>query len=353
VLIIDEAHNTFDAVSEMYTKYIYKCVENYGDVETLGDAIVYLEKKCVVLKTELADIIGDPDHRDRIVEIKKEVEHNYRMISGVQESPKDFFFERVETTYRGKKTEALRLQPLTLNSVGKFLFGNSSKIILMSGTINGIDIKKLGLHKRKVLEVHGQSPIPSERCPVIYEPTANMAFANQHVAIPKLAERILQLAESNQGKGLLHTTYAIAEKLKPYLSSDDRFLFHSKETKDAVYTKFRSSDKSYILVASGMAEGIDLPYEAGRWQIITKIQYPSLADNLMMYIKNNEKDLYAWMTVRTLVQQCGRICRTPEDYGVTYILDTCFENLYKFNKKLFPQYFKERVKFKLNPPKGS
>lgn len=352
-LIIDEAHNTFDAVSEMYTKYIYKCVEKYKNIETLGDAIIFLENKCMLLRAELAEIVGDPDYKARIVEIKKEIEHNYRMIAGVQESPKDFFFEKVETTYRGKKTEALRLQPLTLNSIGRFLFGNSSKIILMSGTINSIDIRKLGLGNRKVLEVHGQSPIPRERRPIIYEPAANMAFANQHIAIPKLAERIKELAASNQEKGLVHTTYAIAEKLKPYLSDDDRFLFHSKENKDAVYAKFRSSDKPYILVASGMAEGIDLPYEAGRWQIITKIQYPSLADNLMMYVKNNEKDLYAWMTVRTLVQQCGRICRTPEDYGVTYILDTCFENLYKFNKKLFPQYFKESVQFKLSPSKGA
>lgn len=347
VLIIDEAHNTFDAVSDIYTKYIYKCVDNYGDINTLGEAIIFLEQKAARQKEILKELFGDPENKERILEIKKEVEHIGRMIRGVQASPKDFFFEKIDTVYRGRKTEALRLQPLTLNSIGRFLFKDSGKIVLMSGTINNIDIRKLGLTGKRILEISGPSPIPSERRPVIYEPVASMSYANQHTSLSVLANRILQLAEEHNEKGLLHTTYAVADKLKDLLGHNERFLFHTKQNKDRVYNQFRSSDKPVILVASGMAEGIDLPYEAGRWQIITKVQYPSLADNLMMYIKDNEKDLYAWLTVRTLVQQCGRICRTPEDYGVTYILDTCFENLYKFNKKLFPQYFKDSVKFRL------
>jgi hypothetical protein len=50
-------------------------------------------------------------------------------------------------------------------------------------------------------------------------------------------------------------------------------------------------------------------------------------------------------TARTTVQQAGRICRTPTDYGITYILDASFASFYrratdrKPNYELFPDYF--------------
>jgi hypothetical protein len=345
-LIIDEAHNTFDSISEIYTKYIYRCVEDYGDINTIGEAIIYLERKANDLE-DLKVVLKESDDKEEYLKVSKELAHIYNMIDGVQASPKDFFFEKLITTHRGVKTEALRLQPITLNSLGNILFGMDTKVVLMSGTINNIDLRKLGLHTRRVLTIEEPSPIPVANRPVVYEPVANMAFKHQDASLPMLARRILDLAKTEQGKGVIHATYDLALKLQPYLESNQRFLFHTNKNKEAVYKKFRASKDPLILVAAGMAEGIDLPYDASRWQVITKVQYPSLADSLMAYFKDKEPDLYAWLTIRTIVQQCGRVCRGPDDFGITYIFDTCFENLFKFNKRLFPAYFKDSVTFRI------
>jgi hypothetical protein len=342
-LIIDEAHNAFDSVSDIYTKYIYKCEDDYGEVNTIGDALIFLESKnnkLVDRRNKLRTISG---YNKEFADLNKEIRALQQVIRGVQNSPKDFYFEKIETVYRGIRTEALRLQPITLQNLGNILFQNVGKIILMSGTINNIDIRKLGLSAKRVGYIEEPSPIPAERRPIIFKPVANMAYKYQDISIPLIAKDILTIAKDQKGKGVIHTTYDIASKLRPYLDDDARFIFHSNKDKDAVYKTFRSSEEPLILVASGMSEGIDLPYDAGRWQVITKIQYPSLADNLMAYYKDKEKDHYAWLTIRTLVQQCGRICRGPDDYGITYILDTCFENLYKFNRNLFPKYFSDSV----------
>lgn len=344
-LIIDEAHNAFEIVSEMYTKYIYRCVEDYGNINTIGEAMIYLEKKQTGLVMKLDQLRNSQGDEDEIIVLSKEIRHNKLMIAGVQKSPKDFFFEKRMLMYRGKETEALRLQPITLNNLSSLLFQGCSKIILMSGTINEMDIEKLGLQNKRIGYIEGPSPIPAANRPVVYKPVANMAYKHQQVAMPILATEILATADKEPGKGVIHTTYDVAAKLRPMLDGNPRFLFHDKNNKDAVYKRFRESDESLILVASGMAEGIDLPGDAGRWQVITKIHYPSLADGVMMYYKDKEKNYYSWLTVRTLVQQCGRISRGPDDYGKTYIFDTCFENLYKFNKKLFPSYFHEGLIF--------
>ena len=32
---------------------------------------------------------------------------------------------------------------------------------------------------------------------------------------------------------------------------------------------------------------------------------------------------------KRIIQACGRVCRSPTDHGVTYVLDGCFANLYR------------------------
>ena len=92
-----------------------------------------------------------------------------------------------------------------------------------------------------------------------------------------------------------------------------------------------------------MYEGIDLPYDAGRWQILAKVPYPSLADPAIKYMASIDEEYYAWETIKTVLQACGRICRTPEDYGVTYIFDKSFERLYNQNNELWPLWFQNSV----------
>jgi Rad3-related DNA helicase len=92
-----------------------------------------------------------------------------------------------------------------------------------------------------------------------------------------------------------------------------------------------------------MYEGIDLAYDSGRWQIISKVPWPSLADPAIKYLCKLDNEWYAWETVKTLLQGCGRICRTPDDFGATYIFDSTFNRLYNENPNFFPLWFRNSV----------
>ena len=121
-LILDEAHNAFDSISELFTKYVYRSEEDYGDINTIGETLIYLEKQQARIAIQLDLLRKSKGDAEDIAALAKELRHNTMMASGVQNSPKDFFFEKRMVMYRGKETEALRLQPTTLNSLSGMLF---------------------------------------------------------------------------------------------------------------------------------------------------------------------------------------------------------------------------------------
>ena len=113
------------------------------------------------------------------------------------------------------------------------------------------------------------------------------------------------------------------------------------------------SKKPVIMLASGFAEGVDLKGEEFGFQVITKVMYPSMADKLNAMLYKEDPQRMAWQTVRTILQQSGRICRGPEDKGDTWIIDGAFGNkkkkrmgLYQRSNSYFPQYFKSSLEWK-------
>jgi Rad3-related DNA helicase len=172
-----------------------------------------------------------------------------------------------------------------------------------------------------------------------------MSFKDLATSVPKLCLEIEALAAQHQEKGLVHLTYGLVPAFKKYLT-DPRFIWHTQANKLDVYEKFRKSEGNEILMACGLAEGIDLVGEEYKWQVIAKIMFPSLQDSLVVRMKEAEPRWYAWQTIKSVVQQSGRICRTPTDYGITYILDSNFTFLYQRETSLFPKYFREAVRWK-------
>ena len=94
-----------------------------------------------------------------------------------------------------------------------------------------------------------------------------------------------------------------------------------------------------------MYEGIDLPYDACRWQIVSKVPWPYLGDPAVKYLSEVDPEWYQWETIKTIIQASGRIVRSTDDYGSTFILDASFRRLYTDSKSrgLFPTWFMEAI----------
>lgn len=243
-----------------------------------------------------------------------------------------YLFKAGEEEYRGEERHCLKLIPLDIRDEPALFFPPGvKKIVLMSATISPTDIEQLGLYTRRVKYLTAASPIPASQRPVVVPVDAlDMSYHHQKTNLPRLVESIKNILRQHPGdKGLIHAPYSLAKKLREALQGEKRMLFHTKENKKLIYQEFRSSLDPVVLVASGMYEGVDLPAEAGRFQIITKIPFPSLAEPAIAHRASVDKNWYQWETIKILQQAVGRICRGPEDWGVTIILDSSFKRLYR------------------------
>lgn len=337
VLIVDEAHNLLDVLSDMYTLNIWQS-ENYPDnLATHGDLAVWLEGETRRFDRQLS--LGGLTKPQQL-KLRRKKANYLRVVDGIMKAPASFFVERTDDWHRSRKMEVLRIRPTTAQHLPHTLWPRQKvkKLILMSATINDLDVQRLGLGGRRVKYFRGASAIPADRRPFIAEGVANMAYKYQELNTPVVCKRINELAAQHVGeKGIIHTTYALTTAMKNHLTGP-RYLWHTRENREEVYQQFLDSTDDVVLVACGMSEGIDLAGVAYGWQAIVKIQYPSLADKLNDKQMREEPNYFNWRTVRTIVQQYGRICRGPEDYGVTYMLDAGFKDFYRRTRNLWPDY---------------
>ncbi len=258
-------------------------------------------------------------------------------------------FEWGSEAYRGVDQDYLKVFPLTPKN-NKPVFWPTryvKRIVLTSATLAEDDIVDMGLGKAPIKWLRCDSSIPVENRPCVYEPSGNMGFWTWKTDLPRMVEAIATLAERHPGRGLLHTTYGLSGALANALRNDERtrtrIMSHGKHDKAAKLREWLSSDDG-ILLASGMAEGIDLKYDKAYWQAITKIVWPNKTDRAVAAKMEQREHWYGWETLKLVMQQYGRICRRPDDYGITYILDEQFEQLWRKCAHLAAQWFTEALR---------
>jgi hypothetical protein len=99
-----------------------------------------------------------------------------------------------------------------------------------------------------------------------------------------------------------------------------------------------------VLISPSLYMGLDLKDDLSRFQIIIKVPYPYLGDRWINEKRRINGQWYIWQTALRLVQGYGRSIRSKEDYAVTYVLDSGFENFVKKNKNILPDWFTQAIK---------
>lgn len=350
-LIVDECHNVISFLFDFYHVKLWKCEVGYpDDMELSGAAIKNLIGQAVqTLSMELARL-EDQNGSDSIKEsIEKEIERYGYIRDTIDLFKNDLLITRDTDKYWGqmrefRKTdqEYIYVKPLRVDKIGQDILWPSvvKKMILLSATVSERDVETLGLDNKKVAYYKAESPIPPENRPFLIWPVASMAWRNRSTSIPKIIQAIERLANHHKDqKGVIHCTYDMALKIQDAIGSNPRFWFHDKKNKSEQYDKFRAAKGNQIFVASGMGEGIDLAFDAGHWQVITQLMRPNIGDQVNNWMCKNKPDAYNWEAVRAIIQQGGRICRDPKDYGITYMLDSEFLPFFKRTKVMWPKWF--------------
>lgn len=321
IMICDESHKLLDILDGIGDVKLWRSEFKFPDgLITVGDVIVWIQSQRSNPKLDKA--LG------QIINIQDSAVVSYN-----------------RATLRGRVDTVLHIQPTTTRFIPPYLWPQRSikKIILLSATIGQRDLHELGLDGRRFTDIVVDSPIPPQNRRVIYDPVGNMSASYIHLAVKEIAAKVEELMKANPDtKGLIHIPYSSALLLKQHLTNP-RVVYHTKEDKADVLTRFKDSTEPLVMVASGMYEGVDLPYDEARWQVIAKVPYMSLGDPKVKARLAKDEDWYDWETIKKLVQSSGRIVRHPDDFGVTYILDTNFKRLWikdsRREVKLFPKYF--------------
>jgi hypothetical protein len=164
-----------------------------------------------------------------------------------------------------------------------------------------------------------------------------------------MAETVARLMDHHDDeKGLVHChSYAIQERLAAELQErghDARLWTHDSEDRDGTLAAWKRSDGAGVLLSVKMEEALDLEGPLARWQVLCKAPFPNAGDARVAH--RLEQDRWAWYyrtTLRTVIQACGRIVRSPDDHGATYVADDALLDVFERARTDMPAWFREQV----------
>jgi Rad3-related DNA helicase len=252
--------------------------------------------------------------------------------------------------YPDAPAATLALVPLTVGAAARALLADCADLAVLSSAYLGRRealAEWLGLDESAVRLLSSPSPFPLEQRPIVYRPVGRLSRDTLAGLEPALfAEVAALLAAHPRDKGLVHAgSYAMARRLVADLAARApaearRLIFvESSEAKRRALEHHRASPLPTVLVSPSLREGVDLPDDFLRFQVVAKLPYPDLGDPWTRARRERDPRWYALETAKALVQAYGRSCRHAGDYGVTYVLDAQFARFVQVYRVLLPEWF--------------
>jgi len=264
----------------------------------------------------------------------------------------------VMTGYEGNvKDPTIRFKPVRVDEHARnALWERGQQFLLMSATLISPAqmAEDLGLERDEWAVVHLDSTFPVENRPVFIDTVAAVTNKTKVAAYPKLVSAIQQIMDENQGvRILVHTvSYHLTKYLVENIESDRVMTYMSSKERERALRRFLDVDDA-VMLAPSFERGIDLPEEDCQVIVIAKVPYPYLGDKQIsarLYGKGG-RVWYAVQTIRAIVQMTGRGMRSSEDWCDAYVLDASFKRLYRDNKTLFPNWWRESLVLSRTDPK--
>lgn len=238
------------------------------------------------------------------------------------------------------------------------LWNHTRHALLMSGTVisGALLAHAVGMPvSSNVPVVSADMTFPKSRRPIHAEIQLPMSYKTKHEDWPRMTEAVRQLAEGAVRRGesvLVHSvSYPMTRELhsgllrSELLTERGVITYTSSGMRAAALELFK--EKGGVLIAPSMDRGVDFPDDECRMVIIPKIPYPSLKDRVVSE-RMHQRGGQTWYTVetiRSLLQMTGRAVRGQRDWANTYILDANFKRLYRTNRRLFPEWWRDAVRW--------
>lgn len=257
----------------------------------------------------------------------------------------------IENKEDDNKERTLQWKPYEASPFLAPVWSLFSRIIFSSATFLDIPLflKRLGLEDSEETVV--PSTFPPENGPIFFVGNMRINYSflkkERREKLEALVREIDTIANRHPDeKGVIHfSSYewkrAIYNRLSPEVK--DRVITHVPGDRREKLEEFLNSREPTIFLAVKMGEGVDFKDDKARWQIIPKCLYRDLKDPWVEAHKDRDKEWYELDALQSVIQAAGRIVRSKEDWGITYVLDTNVRRLINRYNAHCPEWFRGRI----------
>ena len=256
-------------------------------------------------------------------------------------------------TREGKVRHAV---PLKVSPLSWMLTSLGSKILVVTATVldSRLLAAELGLSKESTTFVDLPDAFHRSRRPIVRSYIGRISMRTEQELMPRLINRLEETADKHDGEpGIIHTIShrmadAIFEELSDRIGHRRTIVRVRKgPERDTIIADFLSgrTGPGAILIGPALMEGVDGAGDSCRWQAMCKVPWPNRGDPVVKHVMSTTgkwaEPWYAWKAAQQSVQGFGRVCRSDDDFGTTYLMDAGFERV--LSSGYVPRYVKEAV----------
>lgn len=236
-------------------------------------------------------------------------------------------------------------------AANSILFSYGKKLLLMSGTIYSKDLfcRYLGLDKSKVSFIRVDSNFPIYNRPIYILPKyqVNTSHLEWNNNFPELIDRINKVLEIfKDARGLIHSpSYNISTQLFNALNNR-RCKIHTSEDFLISLSDFYEGPSDGVFISPICQQGVDFKDDRARFQIIVRVPYLNVTSKFIRDKLETDPPWYNYQSLIIFGQQIGRINRSKEDFGATFLLDSRFNKFISRNRSILPSWLTEALVYK-------
>jgi Rad3-related DNA helicase len=243
---------------------------------------------------------------------------------------------------------AYLFEPVDVRPYLSSLIGGVPSVTLMSATITEGTIEALGLD-RQTLQFHAmRMRFPVEARPVYAIDGGRIDFRSE--AQPENVRHWLTrmddvISMRLDRKGLIHPISYTRQQIILAESEYKHLMIAPRSSADLgpAIERFRQAAAPCILVSPAVTTGFDFPYTDAEYQIIVKVPFPNTRSAIAKARVKTIPHYRELVAMQVLVQTTGRIMRSVDDQGETFILDEHFRWFRKQAAAFAPSWFLDAV----------
>lgn len=357
LLVVDEAHDIEATIREFISKkFTIPKVIDPQDIPNINDVDVwcdfFLTPRFVPEETPADAFYKESD--DNYVSARDEYLIKVESFRAQKNYYEDKFVVKTVHNRVGNNNVSTSFEfiPDRLGgAANEFIFNKGEHVVLMSGTVYGKDYfcNLLGIKAEDAHYIRIPSSFPIANRPIIAkaEYQVDTSFANWNENFDEMITKIEKImAIFHDAKGLIHApSYEAAEQIVLRIGGG-RLMTHSKSDTQDKLQEFYDSEDPKVFVSPVCQQGVDFKEDRARFQIIVRVPYANTSDPFVAHKVKNDFQWYNYQALVVFGQMLGRVNRSEEDYGATFLMDSRFNKFITKNMRTIPKWVTNAIIWK-------